>query len=140
QDFNVLIVTGDRDTFQLITPNIKVVISGRKFSDGELYDEVRVRERYGLRPAQLIELKGLVSDSSDNIPGVKGIGETTGLKLIQKYGTLEVMYEQLASLPAAQRDKLAPGREMAFLSRRLSTIITDVPGVELPDDPIKFDM
>ncbi len=126
-----LIVTGDRDAFQLVAPNIKVIISGRKFADREVYDEARVQERYGLTPQALVELKGLVGDSSDNIPGVKGIGEKGGAKLIQQYGTLEGVYENLDKIAQGTRAKLEADRENAFLSRDLGRIITDVPGVEL---------
>ena len=131
QGIEALIVTGDRDAFQLIRPDIKVIISGRNFADRELYDEARIQERYGLAPAQLIELKGLVGDTSDNIPGVKGIGEKGGIKLIQQYGTLDGVYAHLDELSPALRAKLEAGRADAFLSRDLGRIITDVPGVEL---------
>ncbi|MCB0213326.1 MAG: DNA polymerase I, partial [Anaerolineae bacterium] len=126
-----LIVTGDRDAFQLVAPNIKVVISGSKFADRVLYDESKVEERYGVSPKQLIELKGLVGDSSDNIPGVKGIGEKGGAKLINEYGTLEGIYEHLEEISKGTRSKLEEGRDSAFLSRELGRIITDVPDVEL---------
>ena len=125
------IVTGDRDAFQLVAPNIKVIISGRSFSDREVYDEARVEERYGLPPKKLIELKGLTGDSSDNIPGVKGIGEKGGAKLLQQYGTLEGIYDHLDEIAAGTRAKLEAERESAFLSRDLGRIETSVPGVEL---------
>jgi DNA polymerase-1 len=129
-----IIVTGDRDAFQLVGPDVKVLISGRSFSDRELYDEARIEERYGLPPAELIELKGLVGDTSDNIPGVKGIGEKGGAKLVQEYGTLEAIYEHLDELPKGQRARLEAGRQEAFLSRDLGRIVTDVPGFELDLD------
>jgi DNA polymerase-1 len=131
KDIEALIVTGDRDAFQLVAPNIKVVISGKRFADREVYDEARVEERYGVTPKQLIELKGLVGDSSDNIPGVKGIGEKGGAKLIQQYDTLENIYDHLDDLTPSVRKKLEADRDNAFLSRDLGRIITDVPGVEL---------
>lgn len=131
RNIEALIVTGDRDAFQLIAPNIKVLISGRKFSDREVYDESRVQKRYGVTPKQLIELKGLVGDSSDNIPGVKGIGEKGGANLIQQYGTLEDIYNNLEQISKSVRGKLETDRDNAFLSRKLGRIITDVPGVEL---------
>lgn len=131
QGIEALIVTGDRDAFQLVGPDVKVIISGRAFADRELYDEARVLERYGVTPQDLIELKGLVGDTSDNIPGVKGIGDKGGAKLIQQYRTLEGIYEHLAEIPAATRAKLEADRENAFLSRDLGRIITDVPDVAL---------
>ncbi|MBN1221432.1 MAG: DNA polymerase I [Anaerolineae bacterium] len=126
-----LIVTGDRDAFQLVASNIKVIISGRRFADREVYDEAHIQERYGVTPPQLIELKGLVGDTSDNIPGVKGIGEKGGAKLIQQYGTLENIYQHLDEIAPSIRAKLETDRDSAFLSRDLGRIITDVPGVEL---------
>jgi DNA polymerase-1 len=134
QDVETIIVTGDRDAFQLVAPRVKVLISGRSFSDRELYDEARVEERYGLPPIKLIDLKGLVGDTSDNIPGVKGIGEKGGVKLLLKYDTLEAIYEHLEELPKGQRAKLDAGRESAFLSRDLGRIVTDVPGLQLDLD------
>ena len=126
-----LIVTGDRDAFQLVAPNIKVVISGKRFADREVYDEAQVEARYGVSPKQLIEMKGLVGDTSDNIPGVKGIGEKGAAKLIQQYGTLENIYDHLTEISPSVRTKLEAERDNAFLSRDLGRIITDVPGVEL---------
>jgi DNA polymerase-1 len=126
-----IIVTGDRDAFQLIGPNVKVVISGAKFADRVLYDEAKVIERYGVTPKQLIDLKGLTGDSSDNIPGVRGIGEKGGAKLIQEYGNLEAIYDNLDQIAKSTRAKLEADRGSAFLSRDLGRIITAVPGVEL---------
>jgi DNA polymerase-1 len=131
QSVETIIVTGDRDAFQLVGPNVKVLIAGRSFAERELYDEARVEERYGLPPAKLVDLKGLVGDTSDNIPGVKGIGEKGGIKLVQQYGSLEGIYEHLDELPKGQRANLEAGRDIAFLSRALSRIVLDVPGVKL---------
>jgi DNA polymerase-1 len=128
-----LIVTGDRDAFQLVAPHIKVIYPGgqNRFNERILYDESKVQERYGLSPKQLIELKGLTGDSSDNIPGVKGIGEKGGAKLIQQYGALEGIYENLEHLSKNIRSKLEAGQESAYLSRDLGRIVTDVPDVSL---------
>lgn len=134
QGVETIIVTGDRDAFQLVGPRVKVLISGRSFSDRVLYDEAQVEERYGLPPAKLIELKSLVGDTSDNIPGVKGVGEKGGVKLLSQYGTLEGIYEHLDELPKGQRAKLEAARDLAFLSRALGRIVTDVPGVKLDLD------
>jgi len=131
QGVETIIVTGDRDAFQLVGPRVKVLISGRSFSDRQLYDEARVEARYGLPPSKLVELKGLVGDASDNIPGVKGIGEKGGVKLLQKYGSLEGIYQHLDDLPKGQRARLEAARDMAFLSRALGRIVTEVPGVKL---------
>lgn len=132
QEIESLIVTGDRDTFQLVGPRIKVILPGKKSGEREEYDEERVKKRYdGLTPRQLIDLKGLMGDSSDNIPGIRGIGEKTGIKLLQQYGSLEAIYEHLDEQTKSIRQKLEEGREIAFLSRELGRIETEVPGVAL---------
>ncbi len=123
-----LIVTGDRDTFQLISPLTKVLISGRRFADREIYDEARVAERYdGLTPTQLVDMKGLTGDTSDNIPGVQGVGEKTAAKLLKEYETLEGIYDHLEQVSGRFRSKLEDGREIAFMSRELGRIATDAP-------------
>jgi len=123
-----LIVTGDTDTFQLIRPGVRVMTSRRQFGDTVTYDEAAIRERYGLEPRQLIDYKGLVGDSSDNVPGVKGIGEKTAVELLRKYGTIEEIYTHLDDVsPARYRAALEQGREIAFLSKHLVTIVEDVP-------------
>jgi DNA polymerase I len=131
QGIDTVIVTGDRDAFQLIRPGIRVLISGRRFQDREIYDEAGVENRYGLPPSQLVDLKALTGDTSDNIPGVKGIGDKTGAKLLQTYGNLENIYQHLAELGAALQTKLQTDRENAFLSQELGRIITEVPAVTL---------
>jgi len=138
QGVETLIVTGDRDTFQLVTPLTKVLISGRRFSDREVYDEARVAERYGgLTPPQLVDMKGLTGDTSDNIPGVKGVGDKTAINLLNQYGTLEEIYEHLDEVSGRFRSKLEDGREIAFLSRDLGRIVTDAP-VELDLDACRL--
>ncbi len=128
QGVEVLIVTGDTDTFQLINPHVRVITSRRNFGDTITYDEVGIRERYGLEPAQLIDYKALIGDKSDNVPGVAGIGEKTATALLQKYGSLEGIYDHLAEVtPARFRQALEAGREMAFKSKYLVTIVTGVP-------------
>jgi DNA polymerase-1 len=131
KELQTLIVTGDRDVFQLISPLTEVIISGRRFSDRQIYDQTKVAERYGgLRPKQLIDMKGMTGDSSDNIPGVKGVGEKTAIKLLNKYDTLEGIYENLKDVSGRFRSKLEESRDLAFLSRELGRIVTDAP-VEL---------
>ena len=127
-DIDAIIVTGDSDAFQLIEPRIKVFTSGRMWQDTALYDEALVKERYALTPAQLIDYKALKGDTSDNIPGVKGIGEKTATQLIQKYDTVENIYEHLAEVtPTRAKSALEANRNMAFLSKDLVTIRLDVP-------------
>lgn len=134
RDVETLIVTGDRDMLQLVGPNIKVITSGRSFSDRVVYDQAAIQEQYGLSPAQLVDLKSLIGDNSDNIPGVAGIGEKTAIKFLQRYTSLEGVYACLDEISPPIRAKLETRRENAFLSRDLGKIVIDVPGVELDLD------
>jgi len=123
-----LIVTGDSDTFQLIRPGVRVLTPRRQFGETVTYDEAGIRERYGLEPRQLIDFKGLVGDTSDNVPGVKGIGEKTAVELLRRYGTVEEIYAHLEEVsPARYRAALEQGRESALQSKHLVTIVEDVP-------------
>jgi DNA polymerase-1 len=118
-----IIVTGDSDIFQLIEPDVKVMITGRRYSDTTIYDEEKIAERYGLRPDKLIDFKALVGDTSDNIPGVRGVGAKTAARLLQQFGSLQAIYDHLDEVPSASvRKKLEAGRNDAFLSRDLVTI------------------
>ena len=125
---DTLIVTGDKDALQLVGPHVRVLTSGRRFSDVILYDEKAVRERLGLTPRQLVDFKALVGDKSDNIPGVPGIGEKTATRLLQQYGSLEGIYEHLEDVePPKAREALASFREAVFRYRHLVTIVQDAP-------------
>jgi len=105
-----IIVTGDSDTFQLITDDVKVLTPRQTFGEIVLYDADAVRQRYGLEPTQLIDLKALVGDSSDNIPGVRGIGIKTATRLLKEYGSLEAIYEHLDQVPQTRfRNALEEG-------------------------------
>jgi DNA polymerase-1 len=127
QGVDTLIVTGDLDATQLVTPNVTVLTPRRAADDIYLYDEAAVRDRYGLRPDQIPDYKGLVGDTSDNIPGVRGVGEKTATKLLQQFETIEGIYEHLEDLPEKQQKLLANAREQALESKRLATIVTDAP-------------
>ncbi len=125
---DALIVTGDTDAFQLIESHVKVFTSGRMWNDTATYDEAAVKERYGLDPIQLIDYKALKGDTSDNVPGVKGIGEKTATSLLQQFGTVENVYDHLDTVtPARAKTALEANREMAFLSKDLVTIRLNVP-------------
>ncbi|MBN1872673.1 MAG: DNA polymerase I [Anaerolineae bacterium] len=126
---DVLIVTGDRDALQLVDDTVTVLTSGRRFSDTIYYTPAKVRERYGLEPSQLIDLKALMGDTSDNIPGVKGVGEKGGIQLLQQYGTLDEVYAHLEEHSARYRNALSQGREDAYLSQKLGRIVRDAPVV-----------
>ena len=129
----VIILSGDRDTFQLATDNVKIHIPRTKAgkTETEIFDRSKVKEVYGIEPKQLIEVKGLQGDTSDNIPGVPGIGEKTALSLIQKYETIDNLYKKLeageSDLKGKQKEKIEENKELAYLSRTLGEINTDVP-------------
>ena len=124
-----LLVTGDRDCLQLIDGSTRVrLLSGK--SDSTLYDEAVFREEYGFPPPRLVDLKALMGDSSDNIPGVPGVGSKTASDLLRTYGSLEEVYGHLADLKPAAAKKLEAGRESALLSYRLAVISREAP-VEL---------
>lgn len=122
-----VIVTGDRDALQLVRPGVRVVITRKGISQTEEYDEALLRERYGLTPAQIPDLKGLMGDSSDNIPGVPGIGEKTALRLLHAYGSVEGVLSHAGELTGRQRELVETGAESARFSRRMATICRDVP-------------
>ncbi len=125
-DVDIRIITGDRDILQLLCDYVRVQLPIKGAPD-EVYDVARFVEKYGLQPRQLIDLKALMGDSSDNIPGVKGIGEKTATTLLQTYGSLENIYQHIDEIKGATQQKLLDGKELAFLSQRLATIRTDVP-------------
>ncbi|MCU0502398.1 MAG: DNA polymerase I, partial [Anaerolineae bacterium] len=123
-----LIVTGDRDILQVVNAHIRVLTSGRQFSDTIIYDPPAVEEKYSLRTDQLVDYKALVGDKSDNIPGVRGIGEKGAVALLQKYGTLEAVYAHLAEVtPERTKKALTEGEADAWRSQTLGRIILDVP-------------
>ena len=134
-DWECVVVTGDRDSLQLIDENvhIKLVISKPGQTTATLYDKAKFEEEYGFEPKKLIDLKALMGDSSDNIPGVKGIGEKTALSLLHKFGSLDAVYENLddPAIKPKQRENLINFKENAYLSYDLATI--------RPEAPIDFD-
>lgn len=131
---SVRIITGDRDLLQLITGCTTVQLPGKRQGDAQIYDLARFREEYELEPPQLVDLKGLMGDNSDNIPGVKGIGQKGAQKLIKQYGSVAALYDHLDEIKGSTHDKLEAGRDLAFLSRELARIRTDVPvSIRLPE-------
>jgi len=127
EGLETIIVTGDLDELQLVGPHSRVYTMKRGFTDTVIYDEAAVFERYGVTPAQFIDVKALKGDASDNIPGVSGIGEKTAIDLIARYGSLDDVYEHLGDLKPVLRKKLIDGKEMAYISQELSTIVCDAP-------------
>ena len=135
-----VVVTGDRDSLQLIDQNVhvKLVISKPGQTVATLYDEEKFRAEYGFEPKRLIDLKALMGDSSDNIPGVAGVGPKTATELLLKFGTLDGVYEHLsdASIRPKLREKLEAGKENAYLSYELATIVPEAPIDFEPKDAI----
>ena len=125
----VVIVTGDRDELQLVDKRTKVYYTKRGISDIQIFDEEEFAANYeGLVPKQLIELKGLMGDTSDNIPGVPGVGPKTALKLIKEYGDVETVLENIDKVSGKSlKAKLADNKESALLSKKLATICMDAP-------------
>ncbi|MEA5050381.1 MAG: DNA polymerase I [Oscillospiraceae bacterium] len=126
-----LIATGDRDSLQLISDTATVLLTTTKFGRGETTEMTpeAMMQTYGIAPKQLIDVKALMGDSSDNIPGVAGVGEKTAFDLIQKFGSLDGVYQNLDSdaIKPGVREKLLQDRDAAYMSRTLATIVTDVP-------------
>ncbi len=136
-DIDVYLVTGDKDAYQLISDNVKIYANKKGISDFEIYTSDNIAEKTGLHPELIIDYMALMGDSSDNIPGVKGVGEKTALKLITEYSSLENIYENIESIKGKTKTLLEDGKEMAFLSRDLVTIRKDVP-IGLTIDELRF--
>ena len=140
QDWECVIVTGDRDSLQLIDGNVhvKLVISKPGQTTTTLFDEEKFREEYGFEPKKLIDLKALMGDSSDNIPGVAGVGPKTAKELLAKFGSLDGVYAHLddPSIRPKLREKLEAGKENAYLSFDLATIRPEAPIDFAPKDAI----
>src|SRR5207302_633087 len=124
---DVLIVTGDLDALQLVSPRTRVMMTSRGISETTLYDEAAVRERFGIAPPQIPDLKSLKGDPTDNIPGVPGVGEKTASRLLAGYPSVEALLDALDGLPDAKlRKRLAEHREQILQSKHLATIVTDL--------------
>lgn len=129
-----LIVSGDKDLFQLVNDNTTVLLTKKGITEVETVTPESLFANYGLTPRQVIEYKALRGDTSDNIPGVKGVGEKTATALIQKYGEIDTLYQNIDSEKGALKEKLIADKDMAFISRTLATIVTNVPvDVQLSD-------
>ncbi len=126
-ELEVYLVTGDKDAYQLVKDNVRIYANTKGVSEYEIYDTQGVINKTGLGPESIIDYMALMGDTADNVPGVKGIGEKTALKLITEYGTLEKIYENADSIKGKTGELLKTGKEMAFLSRDLVTIRKDVP-------------
>lgn len=128
-DKETIIITGDKDSFQLVDDTTSVYFTRKGISELEVFSNENFNEKMGINPIQIIDLKSMMGDSSDNIPGIAGVGEKTALSLVQTYGTLENLYENIGELKGKLKEKVESSKDVAFLSKTLATIKTDV---ELP--------
>lgn len=134
----VYVVTGDKDALQLASKNTKIVITKKGVSETAVYDEDAFNEEFGITPTQFIDVKGLMGDKSDNIPGVPGVGEKTAFKLVKEYGSLEEVLKNIDNISGKKlKENLENNIEQAVFSKKLATIIRDVP-IELNLDDIHF--
>lgn len=128
ENIEVIIVSGDKDLTQLATENVTVYITRKGITDIEKYTPAHIEEKYGLTPLQIIDMKGLMGDASDNIPGVPGVGEKTAIKLLKEYGSVEALYEAIDAMKASKmKEKLVANEDSAHLSKKLATIFTEAP-------------
>lgn len=137
-DDKVIVVSGDKDLIQLASDNVTVNITRKGVSQVEPYTPEIIQEKYGIRPDQIVDLKGLTGDSSDNYPGVTRVGEKTGLKLLHQFETMENLYENLDELkPSKMKENLINDKEQAFMSKDLALILREAP-VEIGLDDIAY--
>lgn len=127
KEMEVLVVTGDRDALQLVSDKVKVKISKKGITQMEEFDEKAVLERYEITPHQFIDLKGLMGDKSDNIPGIPNIGEKTAIKLLKDFGTIENLLQNLSQLKGKIKENIENNKELAIMSKKLATIKRDIP-------------
>ncbi len=134
-NYEGLIISSDKDLLQLISKNVQIKLLQKV--GHILYDEKKFNEDYGITPTQYIDLKALQGDSSDNIPGVKGIGEKTGLKLIKEFKSLDNLYKNIEKIKGKRKENLITDKKTAYLSYYLSTIVKDVP-LSISIEDIKY--
>ncbi|MER1999248.1 MAG: DNA polymerase I [Lysinibacillus sp.] len=135
QDIDVVIVSGDKDLTQLATEQVTVYVTRKGITDIEKYTPAHIEEKWGITPLQIIDMKGLMGDASDNIPGVPGVGEKTAIKLLKEYGSVESLYEKIDGMKASKmKEKLVANEDSAHMSKKLATIYVEAPiEVELAD-------
>ena len=127
KNIEVIIVTGDKDIMQLVNKKVKVYAPRKGFSEPEIFDNQKVKKLLGVTPEQIIDYKALTGDPSDNYPGVSGIGPKTAVQLLNQYGDLATIYKNLKKIKPLLAQKLKDGKENAYLSQKLATIVTKVP-------------
>lgn len=123
----VTIITGDKDLMQLVDDRVSLFVPVRGLSETKLYGPAEVKEKLGVNPAQVIDLKALMGDSSDNYPGVEGVGPVAATKLLGQYQTLDNIYAHLEDIPENLRQKLVKDRDNAYLSQKLATLVANIP-------------
>nr|WP_099187619.1 DNA polymerase I [Tepidibacter mesophilus] len=138
EDFEVIVVTGDKDAIQLASNKTKILITKKGITELEIYDYDEVLKRYELTPNQFIDLKGLMGDKSDNIPGVPGIGEKTGIKLLKEFETIENLVQNTDKLKGNVKNKIEENIDTALMSKRLATIVRDMP-IDIDIDELKLE-
>lgn len=140
KNFDNYLLTGDKDYFQLVNENTRVLFTRKGITEMDIITVDKIKEDYGIEPLEFIELKALMGDASDNIPGIYGIGEKTGLKLIRQFHTLENLYDNIDEVSGKKlKEKLIDGKMSAFMSKKLGTIVKNVPIEEDLDDFKKVD-
>ncbi|UDM73085.1 DNA polymerase I [Vagococcus fluvialis] len=138
EKFDVVVLSGDKDLTQLASDNIRVDVTVKGVSEIESYTPEHILEKYGLEPHQIIDMKGLAGDQSDNIPGVTKIGEKTAIKLLKEFGTVEGVYENVEDMKKSKmKENLINEKEIAFMSKRLATIDTNSP-IEVKVEDLGF--
>ena len=123
----VVIVSGDRDLLQLVNSHVKMIAPVTGLTNMIVYDSAKVEEKFGIKPSQIVDYKALIGDSSDNYPGITGIGPKTAANLLREYGSFENMYKKIDSLPPKIAEKLVTDAEQAALAKKLATIVIDAP-------------
>ncbi len=134
QGRDVVVVSGDKDLLQLASDRVTVLLTRKGVSEVEKYDPAQIGERYGLTPAQIIDLKGLMGDTSDNIPGIPGVGEKTALKLLHEYGSVENVLAHAGEIKGKLGEKVVEHSDSARMSKQLATIFREVPLTHTLDD------
>ena len=119
---DTIIITGDKDSFQLVDETTSVYFTRRGITETEIYSNENFKEKTGIEPIQIIDLKSMMGDSSDNIPGIAGVGEKTALSLVEKYGSLENLYSHIDELSGKLKEKVENSKDIAYLSKTLATI------------------
>ncbi|MFC4779636.1 DNA polymerase I [Paenibacillus sp. GCM10023252] len=134
----MLVVTGDKDMLQLASDQVTIAITRKGVSEVERYSPAGIMERYGLQPEQIIDLKGLMGDTSDNIPGIPGVGEKTALKMLHEFGTVEDVLANTDKLKGKMKEKVEEHKEDALMSKKLATIFREVP-IDRSLEEIRYD-